>query len=82
MVFRPAARAGYWVERLRPGAFAVRGWGIERLLSRYDVENEEALAYVEERLRRLGVLRALEAQGFRAGDEVEIGDVSLRVAAK
>ena len=46
------------------------GRGVERLLSRYDIDNEDAIAYVEERLRRIGVLEALEREGFDAGDEV------------
>ena len=72
MVFRPAAGAGFQVEQLRDGAFAVRGRGIERLLARFDVENDDAMAYLEGRLRRIGVLSALEAQGFQPGDEIEI----------
>lgn len=72
MVFRPAGRSGFSVEQLGPGSFAVRGAGIERLLARYDVDNEDAMAYFEGRLRKIGVLKALEAQGFQAGDEVEI----------
>ncbi len=78
MVFRPGARdggRGYVVERLGPSAFAVDGRGVERLLSRYDVNNEDALAYVEERLRRIGVLDALQREGFVAGDEVRIAGV-------
>ncbi|MEA2246589.1 MAG: GTPase, partial [Solirubrobacteraceae bacterium] len=38
-------------------------------------ENDEALAYVERRLHRMGVVRALDAAGFEAGDDVEIGGV-------
>jgi GTP-binding protein len=72
MIFRPAGTSGFSVERVGPGSFAVRGAGIERLLARYDVENEDAMAYFEGRLRRIGVLRALEAEGFEPGDEVEI----------
>ncbi len=72
MIFRPAGTSGFSVERLGPGSFAVRGAGIERLLARYDVDNEDAMAYFEGRLRRIGVLRALEAEGFEPGDEVEI----------
>jgi GTPase len=79
MVFRPAAAAGFQVERLGARSFAVRGKGIERLLARYDVENEDAMAYVEERLRRIGVLRALQEEGFRAGDEIEIGGVTFEL---
>ena len=82
MVFRPAARTGFQVERIGPGSFAVKGRGIERLLGRYDVSNDEALAYVEERLRRIGVMRALQAEGFQAGDQLEIGGVSLTVDPK
>jgi len=36
------------------------------------VDNEEALRYLEERLRAMGVIRALQAAGFEAGDDVEI----------
>jgi GTPase len=72
MVFRPAGRSGFSVERRGPKSFAVRGAGIERLLARYDVDNDDAMAYFEGRLRRIGVLKALEAEGFQAGDEIEI----------
>jgi GTP-binding protein len=79
MVFRPAARAGFRVERLGEGSFAVRGEGIERLVARYDVENEDAMAYLEGRLRRIGVIGALEAEGFRAGDELQIAGVTFEL---
>jgi GTPase len=72
IVFRPAAASGFAVERVGPSAFAVRGRGIERLLARYDTDNEDAMAYFEGRLRRIGVLKALQAAGFEAGDEIEI----------
>jgi GTPase len=72
IVFRPAAASGFTVERVGPSAFAVRGRGIERLLARYDTDNEDAMAYFEGRLRRIGVLKALQAAGFEAGDEIEI----------
>jgi GTP-binding protein len=79
MVFRPAERSGFSVERLAPGVFAVRGRPVERLLARFDVANEDAMAYVEGRLRRLGVLRVLEAEGFQPGDELRIGGVALEL---
>ncbi len=75
MVFRPAGAGGFEVEPLGPGSFAVRGRGIELLLARHDIENEDAMAYLEGRLRRLGVIRALEEAGFEPGDEIRIGDV-------
>ena len=79
MVFRPAGGRGFHVERLGEGAFAVRGTGIERLLQRFDIENEDAMAYLEGRLRRIGVLGALEAEGFEPGDEIEIAGVTFEL---
>jgi GTP-binding protein len=79
MVFRPTARSGFQVERRGESSFAVLGAGVERLAARYDTANEEAMAYLEERLRRMGVLRALESEGFQPGDEIEIGGVSFEL---
>jgi GTP-binding protein len=79
MVFKPAAATGFQVERTGPRSFAVRGRGIEKLLARHDLENEDALAYVEERLRRIGVLKALETQGFEPGDEIEIASLTFEL---
>jgi GTP-binding protein len=75
LTFRPAARRGFHVERTAPGTFKVIGEGVDRLIARHDLENEEAMEHVEARLRRIGVLRALQEQGFTAGDEVEIAGV-------
>jgi GTPase len=74
-VYRPGADDGFRVERGADGVFRIAGRGIERLIERHDVENEEALRYVEERLRTLGVIRALEANGFERGDDVQIGGI-------
>ena len=73
MVFRPAGASGFSVERARAARRSrCAGAGIERLLARHDIDNEDAMAYFEERLRRIGVIRALEAEGFEPGDEIEI----------
>jgi GTPase len=74
-VYRPGAGDSFKVERVGPGAFRVEGGRIDRLIARHDTENADALRYVEERLRALGVIRALEAAGFEPGDDVEIGGV-------
>ena len=37
------------------------------------------MAYVEGRLRRIGVLSALEAEGFQPGDEIEIAGVTFEL---
>jgi GTP-binding protein len=71
-VYRPADDEGYRVERGPGGVLRVVGPAVERLLARHDIENEEALRYVEERLRKMGVIRALEQAGFKAGDDVEL----------
>jgi GTP-binding protein len=73
--FRPAAERGYTVERVGDGAFRVSGEPVERLLARHDLDNDEALAHVEHRLHRMGVVHALEAAGFAPGDDVEIAGV-------
>jgi GTP-binding protein len=79
MVFRPSAGSGFDVERVGPRSFAVRGRGIERLLQRYDIENADAMSYLEGRLRTIGVLRALETEGFQPGDEIEIAGVTFEL---
>jgi len=79
MVFRPSGPGGFVVEELAPGSFSVSGRGVERLLARHDLDNDDALAYVETRLRKLGVMRALEARGFRAGDDLQIAGVAFEL---
>jgi GTPase len=77
-VFRPADERGWRVERVGEG-FRVSGPGVERLVARYDLGNEEALAHLESRLRGLGVIAALEEAGFQAGDDVEIAGVEFEL---
>jgi GTP-binding protein len=77
-VFRPAAGRGFAVQRAGSG-FCVSGDQVERLVARYDLQNEEALAYLEGRLRSLGVIDALTREGFEAGDDVEIAGVTFEL---
>src|SRR5437660_3255328 len=65
--FRPSAGRGFAVERVGEGAFRVTGTGIDRLVARYDLDNEEAMAHLAGRLRGIGVIRALQDAGFRSG---------------
>ncbi|MHB8656460.1 MAG: GTPase ObgE [Solirubrobacteraceae bacterium] len=76
-VFRPAADRAYRVIRTGERSFRITGTVVDRLLARYDLDNEDALAHLERRLRRIGVVSALEAQGFEPGDEVEIAGVAF-----
>jgi len=73
-VYRPAGEGGYSVEREGDGAFRVTGRGVELLFERHDVGNEEALAYLEQRLNEIGVVAALRAAGFEPGDDVRVGE--------
>jgi GTP-binding protein len=45
---------------------------VRRLVSRFDLDNEEAIQYLAGRLDRLGVSAALKAQGVQPGDEVDL----------
>jgi GTP-binding protein len=73
-VYRPVGEGGYRVEREEDGGFRVLGRGVELLFERHDVGNEEALAYLEQRLGEIGVLAALTRAGFEPGDDVRIGE--------
>jgi GTP-binding protein len=73
-VYRPAGEGGYWVEREEDGGFRVLGRGVEVLFERHDTKNEEALAYLEQRLHEIGVIAALNRAGFEPGDDVRIGE--------
>jgi GTPase len=78
-VYRPAAERGFRVEPAGEGRWRVLGPGIDRLVARYELDNEEAMAHLERRLRGIGVIRALEAQGFEPGDDVEIGGLEFEL---
>ena len=76
VVLRPAEE-GFSVVRDDDGAFRVRGRAAERVVAMADMTNLEALAYVQDRFRRMGVERALTRAGAREGDVVRIGDIEL-----
>ncbi len=72
--YRPAGEGGYSVERERDGGFRILGRGVELLFERHDLQNEEALGYLSERLREIGVIAALESAGFEPGADVRVGE--------
>jgi GTP-binding protein len=78
-VYRPAGEGGYRVEREEDGGFRVLGRGVELLFERHDLDNEEALAYLEQRLNEMGVVAALRAAGFEPGDDVRVGDLEFEL---
>ena len=73
-VYRPVGEGGYWVEREEDGGFRILGRGVELLFERHDLGNEEALAYLEQRLGEMGVIAALARAGFEPGDDVRVGE--------
>ena len=77
VILRPAGHSGYEVRRRGDHSFEVSGPSVEKLVARHDLDNRESLAYIEERLRAMGVIRELEAQGFEPGEEITIGEVAF-----
>jgi GTP-binding protein len=76
VVLRPAEE-GFTVLRDDDGAWRVSGRSAERVVAMADLTNLEAMEYVQHRLRKLGVERALARAGAREGDIVRIGPVEL-----
>jgi len=76
IVHRPEPE-GVLVTRDDDGALVVHGKEAQRAVALNDLTNEEALAYVQARLSRLGVYRALGRAGAREGDVVRIGGLTF-----
>jgi GTP-binding protein len=76
IVHRPVP-AGIYIERENENTLVVHGKEAERAVALSDLTNDEAIAYVQDRLTKLGVYRALTRAGARSGDEVRIGGHSF-----
>jgi GTP-binding protein len=76
VLLRPAEE-GFSVLRDDDGAWRVSGRSAERVVAMADLTNIEAMEYVQHRLRKMGVERALARAGAREGDVVRIGPVEL-----
>jgi len=76
VVLRPQ-ETGFSIVRDDDGAFRVTGRSAERVVAMADLTNLEAIAYVHDRFRRMGVERALARAGASEGDIVRIGSVEL-----
>lgn len=70
--FRPLEQARLFIVERTEQGFEVRGAAVRRLVSRFDLTNDEAIRYLGESLERLGVYAALRGKGAQAGDEVDI----------
>jgi GTP-binding protein len=76
VVHRPLEE-GFSVGRDADGAWRVSGRVAERVVAMADLTNPEAVMYVHDRFRRLGVERALARAGAQEGDVVRIAGVEL-----
>lgn len=65
------------IERAIDGGWSVSGAGVERLVIKTDINNEEAVAYLQHRLQKMGIEGRLLTAGARNGDTVHIGPVSF-----
>jgi GTP-binding protein len=79
VILKPESE-GSWVEKLGNGGFRVHGRKAERTVHLNDVTTPEAMSYIEERLKKLGVPRLLARAGAVTGDVVWIGDFSFDYA--
>src|SRR5262249_62143240 len=76
VVLRPE-ETGFCLPRDDDGGWRVHGRAAERVVAMADLTNHEALAYVQERFRQMGVERALQRAGAREGDLVRVGAIEL-----
>ncbi|HXA33094.1 MAG TPA: GTPase ObgE [Acidimicrobiales bacterium] len=76
VIHRPLP-GGIIVDKIDDGVFTVIGKGAERAVSLNDVTTDEAAAYIQDRLKRLGVDRLLARAGAKDGDLVHIGGLSF-----
>ncbi len=76
IVHRPLAE-GFRIEREDDGSYRVIGRSAERAVALSDLTNLEALDYAHQRLKKLGVDKALARAGAHEGDIVHIGGLSF-----
>jgi GTP-binding protein len=76
VVHRPLPE-GIEIVRQDDGSFLVLGRSALRAVALSDLTDDQAVAYVQERLRRLGVERALVRAGARDGDVVHLGQLTF-----
>ncbi len=59
------------------GSFTVKGKSIERMVAMIDLDNEEAVAYLQQRFNKMGLEDKLVEAGARDGDVVKIGSITF-----
>lgn len=69
---RKARDRKYEVIKLSADVWRIKGPSVERMVVQTDWNNDEAIAFLQHRFRRMGVEQALLDAGARDGDEVRI----------
>ncbi|MCC6484293.1 MAG: GTPase ObgE [Armatimonadetes bacterium] len=67
-------QAPFTIDREATGEFVVKGREALRIVAMTDLDNEQALRRLQQRLDRLGVFKQLRRLGIRNDDTVRIGD--------
>jgi GTP-binding protein len=76
VILRPKPAQRFEV-RACGGGYEVAGFAAVRVLMKLGTEGDEARSEAERRLRRMGVVKALERAGVREGDMVRIGEAQF-----
>jgi GTP-binding protein len=76
-VYEPHEDREVRVSRTDDGGYRVSGRAVERMVIMTDMENPEAVAYLQRRLYHAKVEDALAAAGAKDGDDVTIGPVTF-----
>lgn len=77
VVHRPLGDTEIEVSRLDDGSYVVGGRAALRAVALSDLTDDDAIAIVQQRLRRLGVERSLRRAGVRDGDTVHVGELTF-----
>lgn len=81
VILRPEPE-GTYVERLGEHEFRIHGRNAVRSVALNDVTSPEALNYIDERLKKMGVGRLLSRAGAQDGDIVWVGEFSFEYMAE
>lgn len=75
-VFKPAADSlsKFKVTKVRQGLFAVEEKTLERRIAMTDLDNQEAVSYLQNTFRKIGLEEKLSKAGAKDGDTVKIGN--------
>jgi GTP-binding protein len=76
VILRPRPVETFSVKKA-DGVFAVGGERPKQVLQKLGLDSDEARIEADRRLRRMGVVKALERAGVRSGDRVRIGEAEF-----